>query len=325
MTEDPRSELAEVLAQDGPAVALRALRCALRWSARALADVTGATAADRDVAALEVVIALDDALDEVSAIADRLTPLTELAVTGTPVAEHLERQVEALIELADRAAVARREHQALARTERELRAGAAEHQRISDELDQLRRYQRLADAVPELQAQQQVLAARLAALRSPAPEAERALLDTAEQVLTLSDERLADLNRNTAAVLGELAEVQRGWARESANFVAQKERLDETVKRYRRLRDLQTERVAALLEYRRIDGELVAAIPGADGEFVDARTLSEALERVEETLRQVDDGLRAALEQHGRRVETDLRLVEWDEPVHGGVAAGDRS
>ncbi|MFD7660690.1 hypothetical protein ACFV4N_42530 [Actinosynnema sp. NPDC059797] len=325
-TTDPRAELAAVLTTEGPAVALHALRWAIGWSVRALAEAARAEPAAEgpDTAAIEVVIALDDALAEVEHLAVRLSALTEVAATGEPVADHLRRQVDSLTALADRTAVLRREHEALARVEERLAAGAAEHERVSARLEELKRFERLADALPELKAQQESLSARLAAMRQPAEVAERALLDTAEQVLSLSLERLGDLSDRTGDVLAKIAASERDWAEEVRAHEEHKTRLADTLARYERLRTEHAERAAQLLEYARIDTEILAGLPAGPADAPDGDGLRAALDATEHTLRRVDEGLRAALDKHARLQDAARRMTQWYDPVTDDGTGGSR-
>jgi hypothetical protein len=316
MSSDPRAELAAVLTVDGPAAAMRALRLAIAWTATALAEATGAGDAD----AMEAVIALDDALTETESLAEPLEELTRVAVTGEPVAAYLRHQLDALSALADRTAVLRRENEALLRVEEQLAAAAAEHERLTARLDELRRYERLSEALPELRTQQEALAGRLAAMRQPVRAAEQALLDTAEQVLTLSSERLADLGDHTETVLTKIAAAERDWATEVREHEKLKDRLAANLRRYDRMRAEHAERAAQLAEYARIDAEILAGLPGGVAGVPDGPALLAALEDAARTLRRVDGGLRAALEEHDRLLATTTRLIQWYDPVTEGGA-----
>jgi soluble cytochrome b562 len=317
MSKDPKAELTDALTMGGPAVALHVLRHAINWSAETLSGLSQNPIDALDTAAMECVIALDDALAEVEALAAPLAALIEVAVTGAPVADYLTQQMTALTSLADRAAVARREREALSHVEERLRADAADHDRLTTSLDELRRHERLADALPELRAQEEQLAARMAEMRGPIRDAEQALAETARQVVTLSTERLADISEQTSALLTEIDQKEREWAGEVQEHGKLKAELAKNISRYETLKAERTEQVVALQEYCRVDGELMNSLPGSDGDVPDGQTLRRALDSVATTLRDVDDGLRAALARHDELLRQNRRLIGWN-----GQAAG---
>jgi chromosome segregation ATPase len=319
VSTDRKAELRDALTLEGPAAALHVLRHAIQWSAAVLAELTGPDALTGllDDAAMECVVALDDALDEVAVLEAPVAALVDAAVTGEPVAEHLRTRMDALSAFADRVAVARREHEALARVEERLRADAAEHEQLSAGIDELHRYERLSDALPELRAQQQALATRTAAMLAPVEQAERALVDSADAVITLSTDRLADVSDRTKALLAEVAEKERLWAKEVREHDRLATAIEDNARRYEELRQQRTDQLAELAEYCRIDDELMTSLPGGENDVPDGAALRAALASVRQTLRTVDDGLRAALDKHDELLGRDRQLIGLSSRTHG--------
>lgn len=340
VTENPKTKLSTALADQGPLVALHVLRWAIDWSAGTIEDVLASlrgvppadgapdSADDAEslrTVALEAVLALDDALGRIDGLRACIPALTDAAIVGQPVADQLNRQIETLDALVDRTKVIRRDHEALRANEQRLRAEAADYDQLVTEVEELRRLEGLVASLPGVRAQHEDLSRRLVAMVAPAEAAERALVDTAQQIITLSTERQAHLRDRTRQVLADVSRVELAWEQEVRRHEAEKARLSAAVARYERLRDEQAPRVAALTEYARIDQELANQLigSGAAGEAgaePDSDAVRAALDSAQHALESVDAGLRRALAEHDRMLATVRGLIGWDAtPVGSGT------
>jgi chromosome segregation ATPase len=319
MAEDRAALLAAVNEGDDVHAALRALRHAMAWSVSAVssAPVPQAT----DPAAIELVLALDDALTQVDGLVAHVPALAEASMAGLPVTEYLSRQAQALAELADRVAVARREHEALAAVHAELLASSQEHDSISRELDELRRLQRLADALPELHEQRASLARRIEAMSSPIDDvraAEQALLDTADTVVTLGAQRQADLNERVQELLATAARTEVDWAARQRQHADVEARLRETRTEYEKLDSQREGWLEVLRQHAEIDEDLferLTAVRDDAGDGTATERVHTLLADVEVVLDKVDNALRDMLERHRQVADDNHRVLPWrDEP-----------
>ncbi|MBB5152861.1 hypothetical protein [Saccharopolyspora phatthalungensis] len=313
MTDDPRAALlAAANSGDDAQSALRALRHALAWSACAVGSAQRIEVTDP--AAIELVIALDDAFAEVDGLLEQVPGLAEAAVAGVEVTEYLNRQAGTLTNLADLITVARREHEALASVEAELRESGEEHTRILGEIDELRRLERLRDALPALREQHESLNRRLEAMVSPVAEAERALYETADKVVLLSAERLADLDERIQQVLAKLQRSEADWAEQDRLRADAETKLRQKNAEYEKLRTEREGVLAALRQHAEIDGDLLDRIAAArDGTALDR--VRSVVTDIKASLDQVDAALRDALDRYVRFVEENRKVLPWrDEP-----------
>ncbi|MCP2167289.1 coiled-coil domain-containing protein [Goodfellowiella coeruleoviolacea] len=307
--DDPRAALrAAAAGPDDAATALLALRHALAWAARALA--TDRPHAATDPAAVELVIAVDDALTEVDELVRQVPDVAEAGVAGTPVTEYLNQQAEALAELADRVAVTRREHEALFAVEAELRACGAEHDEIQRHVAELHRLERLARDLPAIRDQRDSLARRLATMRSPVAEAEDALAATAHEVLVLREELLANLDTRTQELLRQVRDVEARWADQRRRLAEDESRLRDKVAEYEKLRTERDGLLRAAAAHAEIDRDLVDRLAAVreGGPLDKVRAM---LSDVRTTLDTVDSALADALARHDRFAEEHRRVLPW--------------
>lgn len=309
--DDPRAALrAAAAGPDDAATALLALRHALAWSARAVA---GARPRDEtDPAAVELVIALDDALAEVDGLVRQVPGVAEAGVAGGPVTEYLNRQAATLAELADRIAATRREHEALFAVEEELRACGEEHDEILRRIEELRRLEELAGALPEIREQRDGLERRLEAMASPAAEAEQALAATAHRVLVLREELLAKLDERTRELLGEVRDSEARWAEQRQRLAEDEALLRDKTAEYEKLRAERDGLLRAVSAHAEIDRDLVERLSAVrEGGPLDK--VHAMLSDVRATLDKVDGALGEALERYDRFVEEHRRVLPWRE------------
>jgi hypothetical protein len=307
VTDDPRALLVAALAEpDDPRTALRVLRHAIAWS-------TAAVSAGGDEPAgepIELVIALDDALTQVDGLLERVPVIAEQGVAGVPVTTYLRRQAQALAELSDRVAVARQEHEALLSLETELRACAEEHDRTLARVAELKRLERLAESLPAIREQRDRLARRLALKVDPDEGAEQALVDTADEVVTLGAELLADLGERTRDLLDRLAEQERRWAEEKQRYAEEEARLTRMRADYDKLAEEREKMVASLKVHAQIDDDLLNRLPSA-GAGTSVERVRSALAEAQRIVDDVDRALADALEHHDRFLEENRRVLPW--------------
>ena len=316
MSDDPRTALRDLLSEpdtgmDEAQTALRVLQHVLEWSTSALGRHLR-TAADRTrTDTLELVIALDDALSQVDGLLELVPALAEAGVAGGPVTRYLAQQSSALTEFAERVATARREHEELAEIETRLRADEAEHERLSARLADLHRMRELSDGLHELRAQEQELANRLARMLTPVADAEQALLDTANQVVTLSAERLALLGEHTRTVLETLRRSEAEWADETrAHAKAERELCDQRAE-FDKLRVARDVRLAQISAHTAINRTVVErlAVTGATALEAAGGMLAE----IQAGLDRLDGALAEAMTRHDELLAQEREVLSWDE------------
>ncbi|GGS54771.1 hypothetical protein [Actinokineospora fastidiosa] len=309
MTDEPRAVLLAAATEgDDALAALTVLRHAMAWASTAIG--TAVSPPPGDTEALELVIALDDALTEADALVDGVPALVDAAVAGVAVADHLDTQARRLAELADRVAVARRERDALSAVSAELTACGAEHERIEAELANLRRLRRLADALPDIRAERDRLAARVRELTSETADAEKALADTAETAVRLSEQQLADLDTRARELLEKLRGTETAWAELRERMADDDARLRAKDAEYAKLRAERADQVAALRAHAAIDADLAERLSSAtEGSLPDrVRTmLSDAQMMIDE----VDAALGDTLARYDRFVEDHSKVLPW--------------
>ncbi|MFJ8630203.1 hypothetical protein [Streptomyces sp. NPDC093568] len=312
MKDEASAQVAQALARGEDHDALHALRWSLVWSARAVARLAGVAS---DTAAVEAVFLLDDALTEAAELAAVVPGLLTAAEPGPDVAAYLKDRQRALADIRDRTHGARQELEQLNSTEHELRARLAELDTIRVQVAELRRLERLMEALDEIQAQQGAVEERLVLLREHANGAEGAVRLGSTELLRLTQEQLSRLaapvrealerasgvQAELAAAEAELADAERDVTEASERLAHVQERLGELACRAeanRRLAD-------ALAEY---------AEPGCpadtNGGLEGARAL---VEDVETRLHDLDVALGRALDARDRVPAPGRSRIAWND------------
>jgi hypothetical protein len=317
MTADPRAGIRAALDGDGPAAAFTVLRHSLAWAVEVMQATTGRPdGLPVDTVALDLLIRLDDALLDVHDLGTQSALTADVALAGRAVNERILGAVGELRVVADDVTSLRHRSEALGRVESELAAARLEHEELTERVADLERMERLAGGLPALHEQRAALVRRLAAMAAPVAEAEQALLDTAGQVVALGEELREHLSKRTRDMLAQLEAVEQARVSE----VREQAVLAGKTAAYAQLKEERDRRLRALGEYRRIDAELQQRlVAAAEGRSVEptARGLGGLLDGVEATLREIDDGLRTALERYDRLVAEDLQELPWrhDDPA----------
>jgi len=282
------------------------LRTALETCAAAFG---GAAIADDDVDALRAVIALDDALEALAWLRAALPPWLQRAEAGADVAAHLDAALDAG-DLAGTLAGLRAAIDGAARREQEHNARIAELRELRDRVVTLRRLERLATALGELEGQRQAIDARIAELVGPVKSAENALSRGATDLIRLSEERCAALTPQVRDALRRAEEAEgRRQAAERA-LAAADEQAGRSRERFDALRAAQGERLSAMRRHLAADRAVAeglseaGALP-ADG--LDAATA--ALGDIQRRLDRVDGVLAEALD--AARAEAPRTPAGW--------------
>ena len=233
--EAPDELAAAVAAGDDPSAPLRALRWALAWAAAALDELV---VADDDVRALEGVIQLDQALEEVPALRRVLPALLDLADTGPDVARHLTDRTAETAAVTARLGPLREAVASASAREEEWRGAVGEHEALQARLVELRRLERLAAALGELEGQRQLIDDRLAALVQPVTGAERAVARGSADLLRLTEERRSALDPQVRDLLERADAAQRDLAASEAAMAAKESELAGLARRHEELLSL---------------------------------------------------------------------------------------
>ena len=311
MTEDPKREVGLTPAGGDPRSALLALQSVIASAARSVGELA---AGDDDVAALEAVILLDDALGEVGTLTQQVPRLLSVAQAGPAVELLFRERTAELSALGERLDAARAERDALDRSGDDLRARLAEHADLRQQVAELRRLERLVEALDELGEQRAVIDERIAALRQVG-EVERALSGGGAELLRLTESRLAALEPENRRVLEHAAAAHRTLADEEARVEAERASAAAAADRYEELRLQREERVVSLEVYAKADRDLVdalAAVPELGGPVAEANGLATTralLDDVERRLQQVDEVLARVLGSEGDRRRSERVVI----------------
>ncbi|MEV0768692.1 hypothetical protein [Nocardia salmonicida] len=285
---------------------VRALEQAIDWSAAIVADALAHRAHHRDSAdqaALDLLIALDDALDRIGDLTDRLPDLASAAMSGAEVAEVLARRADVLRARTAELATARADFARLAEAEAELMAAGTEYERIKGRIAELNRLRALAAELPALREQQQALLGKEADLVVATDELERDMTSTSERVLTLALDQQARLSSHLTELLTQIQTIEIGNA-ETAGQCEQARAQAQT------LRDDHAEQVAELAIHAGISMQLLDQLGGVADSSALARVEALVTE-ASDLLRRVDSGLGTALRRYDELRTRDHQVLTW--------------
>jgi septal ring factor EnvC (AmiA/AmiB activator) len=305
------------------------LRALGRASDRARRAVEQATAS-RDagpVSAIEAVFLLDDALAQFGALRDAVPGLLAAAEPGPTVAADIKTRADELAAVADQVAAARRELDVLKASERETNARLAELSAFREEIDELRRRERLVTALHELSEQRQVIDQRLTLVRRLTENQENAIAASAGQLTTLSGERRALLAANVRDTLAQATTAQQLLHDEEERaragqeeLAVTKQRLAEAQQRRAELAAERDGRLAKLAAHARADTALAAALAafrtdgpaGAEQAAGDpVGQLRDALDGVASQLDELDATLRDTVTADQGGYDQDHKRLSW--------------
>jgi DNA repair exonuclease SbcCD ATPase subunit len=309
-----------------PGDELRALGQACDRAWRAVEQAT----ASRDagpVSAIEAVFLLDDALAQFGALRDAVPGLLAAAEPGPTVAADIKARADELATVAEQVAAARQELDVLRAGEQETNARLAELSGFREEIDELRRRERLVTALHELSEQRQVIDQRLTLVRRLTENQENAIAASAGQLTTLSGERRALLAANVRDTLAQATTAQQLLHDEEERaragqeeLAVTKQRLAEAQQRRAELAAERDERLAKLAAHARADTALAAALAafrtdgpaGAEQAAGDpVGQLRDALDGVASQLDELDATLRDTVTADQGGYDQDHKHLSW--------------
>ncbi|MGH3901245.1 MAG: hypothetical protein ACRDTA_23945, partial [Pseudonocardiaceae bacterium] len=248
-----------------------------------------------------------DALGELTKLTDVVPSLVATARPGPAVEEYLRECTEALSRLTGGTTRTRTVLAELRQREAELRARVAEHEELLARVTELRRLERLAGALDELQAQREVIDARLAAITAPVIETEQVLGAGAVELVRLTEGRWEALQPAVRASLEQAAEAQARLQIVEQDLRGQESAFMAASARHDELRTEHELRVAALRVHTQADREVadaLAAFDGTHGEDVSGLGRTRALlDDVDRQLREADVVLARILGERQQRAE----------------------
>jgi chromosome segregation ATPase len=311
MTGDPKDQLSAVLALTGSAGALVALDHAIAWAQESL---RAQAAEDDEVAALRLVIELDDALAGLRKLLDLVPGIVEIASPGRKVHDRIADRQAQVDRLHGELAAQRAALDEVGDLEQQLAAIEAERDQLAARVSMLERRDQLAAELPALQA-------RLAAVQEAVDDATDAQADQLASGLAAAAGRLAELTTEQRTLVGtELAGLIDDAAAAGAALADETRRHDEVAaeitSRRTEAEQLQHElehTVSELVQYQRADeavadGLTIGGVPLADSALARVR---EALAEITQRLSNLDDLLKPLLEGHARAYADARRVRSW--------------
>jgi DNA repair exonuclease SbcCD ATPase subunit len=257
MTGSPRDALAATLDEQGAFAALHALRRAAEW---ATAVLSAAAASGDDAEALAALAELDPAMAGLARLSGVLPDVLTASFPGGPVEEQTRERSADLERLAAAVASQRSALDALSGTAAQVQAKVAEHERLRERVAELRRLERMAEVLGELQQQRQAIEDRLAALAAPVADVEGGLVRGCTDVIRLSQEHLARLEPQARDLLERANAGQARLAGVEQDMRQQEAALAAAAQRTAQLRELHETRAAALQAHAQADREVAEAI-----------------------------------------------------------------
>ncbi|GCD40593.1 hypothetical protein [Streptomyces paromomycinus] len=292
--------------------ALHALRWSLEWAAQAVARLAGE--APEDVAT-EAVFLLDDAIGSASGLTGAVPSLLRAARPGPDVVSYLREGQQELTDLGAKVRELRHQLDELAGTRSDLDARLADMAGLRAQVAEVRRLERLVEALEDVQEQRDVLDTRLTLLRERADGTEEAVRLGSGELLRLSEERLTRLATPVRQALERAAEAQRDLTEAEGQLAGAEEAATEAAQRTDQVR-AERERLAQLTTWARINHRIVVSLaeyaePG-NGDDALAQ-ITDALGTVESRLGELDAALAGALDAHDQEVSAGRSLVAWSD------------
>jgi len=320
MTSDTRIPADAEQAGDEPGAALRALG---RAGERALQVIRLATASGDGgaVSAIEAVILLDDALQQLSPLPAAVPELLAAARPGPAVESAVMAGAGGLSELAEQVSASRRELDQASAREQQTRTRLAELSALKEQVDELRRLERLAAVLDGLNEQRQVIQERLAMLRRLTGDPEQAIAAGAAEVITLAEDRRALLTPHVRDALTRAGEALQSLAAEEDSARAEQERLSAAQQRHAQLVAERDERLAQLEAHTRADSALAAALSVTGATLASGGPLEQLrgmLDGISAQLTAVDDALRDALASGQDDYDRQHAVLAWSDQGPGG-------
>jgi DNA repair exonuclease SbcCD ATPase subunit len=289
--------------------ALEALGSAIVEAARTLDGVGDSTEA------LELVMGLGETLTGLPQLADALSRLLRTALPGPDVEMRLAAALEQIASARAGLGFTQQRLTLLAARENELRELARQHADVQARLSELTALEAAVASLPQLTRQQETLARRAETMRAQSLAAESALAATAEEVVSLSDERLAGLSEQTRVLLERIRASEAAYAAQLQRHADCLQALEEAGNRYDALAGLPDD-LQALTPYLEADRALVAAFADLGGQpelVVDGVVARVRLERLHDQLAGVDAALKRALIEREKADKIARRVLRYGE------------
>lgn len=295
---------------------------------RALRMIRQATAGGNsgELSPIEAVMFLDDALAQVRGLHTAVPALLAAARPGSAVEADIQARASELAELADQVHAARSDLERAEAGEETRRGRLAELATLRQQIDELRRRERLAQALQELNEQRQVIEERVALLRRLTEQPENAIAASAGDLVRLAGERQALLDPAVRDTLIQAEEAVKTLAREEERARAEQQRLDTTQQRLaeagRRRAELQAtreEQLAQLAAHARAEGALAAALSRNGGAAAGdpVGQLNAVLDGVATQLDEVDGILRERLVSDQAGYDREHAVLGWSDQEAG--------
>jgi len=304
-------------AGEEPGTELRALG---RAGEQALHTIREATASGDGgaVSAIEAVFLLDDALQQLHGLQTAVPALLAAAEPGPKVDAEIKARADELAELAERVSATRREVERARDREQEVSLRLGELNALREQVNELRRRERLAAALQELNGQRQVIEQRLTLLRRLTEDQENALAASAGEVITLADERRALLAAHVRDRLTRAGQALQSLGQEEERAQAEQERLTDAEQRLAAAKQRHTElaaereeRLAQIAAHARADSALAAALSPASPASDPVGKLRAMLDGVVTQLDQVDATLQDTLITGQKEYDRQHAILSW--------------
>jgi DNA repair exonuclease SbcCD ATPase subunit len=315
MTQDASADPA--LAGTPPEAALRALGQA---GQQALGVIRQATASGHSgaISAIEAVFLLSDALEELRDLGAVLPALLVAAEPGPAVEADLKARAGELAALAEQVAATRRELDLIKEREQATTVRLAELAGLRQQVDELRRRERLAAALHELNGQRQVVEQRLTLLRRLTEDQENAIGTSGEELITLAEDRRALLAARVRDTLARAALATRALSAEEERIRAQQEDLDEAQRQLAAAQQRQSElaaqrdsRLEQVAAHARADSALAVALSATGTATDPAGRLRSMLDDIIGQLDTVDAALRDRLTVGQAAYDREHAVLGW--------------
>lgn len=287
-----------------------------------------ASGEDGRVSAIEAVCLLDDAMDQLRGMYAAVPGLLAAARPGPTMAADIKARTDELAALTERVSAVRHDLELLQAREQATLARLAELTELREQVDELRRRERLADALQELNGQRQVIEQRLTLLRQMTEHQEATIGASAGEVLTLAQDLRALLAPDVRDALARADETLQALAEEEERARAEHERLTAARERLasarQRTAQLAAERegtLAQLAAHAQADSALAAALSAA-GNAADAGDpvgqLHAALDGIAAQLGEIDGVLTEALASTQAAYDREHAVLGWAGPGPAG-------
>ena len=307
-----QDEISDALAGGGPAPGVAALGVALRWAIADLASLATSSGTDRD-AAFAAAAGLDDALNDVGALAGVADQLVERGRGGDSLAQHLNNQLEQLAAVGERLVDDRNTLVELQATEADLAERAAELEALHSSITEIRRLDRLVVALSDLEPFAEQLDAHVEDLRSALGDTDANVDRLARRLEPLAQGALVALDPAVRGAIDAATTARNELADRQAELDRHRLQVQEAEAQAAELRlELHDRRfdVGAHIE---LDREVLAALEPVMSADADSglAAIRSILDEVTARLDQVDDLLGDAVETMGQREAERQQRALW--------------